>query len=264
MKQHDTTEPTGSSEPSGLAAGRKPVREYLLAHPDRVRQVLLQEAGQGAPLPALLDIASLCRRNSVRYRVVGRDELDHAFPGNHQGVVAKIFSQGFVELDDLLAAAAQAPLPLLVALDQVQDPGNVGTLARTLYALGGAGLIVPKHGSAGLGPGAARSSAGALERLPVAAVVNLARALDDCEEAGFAILCAQRIPQAENAFAVTLPTPAVLVLGGEDAGIRPGVAKRCSRSLYIPFGRDFDSLNVAQAGAILIAQLARQAGTTGR
>ncbi|WP_442935497.1 TrmH family RNA methyltransferase [Nitratidesulfovibrio sp. 1201_IL3209] len=192
---------------------------------------------------------------------------------SHQGVIARVFDAGFADLGDILRDAPDAPLPLIVALDQVQDPGNVGTLARTLYALGAAGLVVVRHGGAALGGAAARAAAGALEKLPVAKVTNLARALDEADEAGYTVYAAGGAAGGaadgaaggagadrdgkpgsgpRNPFTEPLRTPAVLVLGNEDTGIRPNVAKRCHFTLAIPMARDFDSLNVAQAGAILV------------
>lgn len=190
---------------------------------------------------------------------------------SHQGVIARVFDAGFAEFGDILRDAPDAPLPLIVALDQVQDPGNVGTLARTLYALGAAGLVVVRHGGAALGGAAARAAAGALEKLPVAKVTNLARTLDEADEAGYTIYAAGgAAPDTDgkpgsgprNPFTEPLRTPAVLVLGNEDTGIRPNVAKRCHFTLSIPMARDFDSLNVAQAGAILVGCFAarRQKG----
>ena len=146
---------------------------------------------------------------------------------------------------------------LLLALDGVQDPGNVGTLARTLFAMGGAGLVLPKHNSAFLGPGARRSAAGALERLPLTQVVNLSRAVKDARDAGFVTCAAQKVEDSIDPLVEKLPLPALLVLGNEESGVRPGVLKHCECSLCIPFRRDFDSLNVAQAGAILISCFAR-------
>ena len=156
--------------------------------------------------------------------------------------------------EKVLAAVADAPLPLMLALDQVQDPGNVGTLCRTLYSLGGAGMLLPRHNSAYLGPAARRAAAGALEHLPVAQVTNLARALDSAEEAGLTIYGAggAKGPHSLDAFTDRMRLPAVLVLGNEDKGLRPGVAKRCAHMLRIPLARPFDSLNVAQAGAVLL------------
>lgn len=162
-------------------------------------------------------------------------------PWPHQGVAARLAVTGFCGLENLLASVADAPLPLILALDQVQDPGNLGTLCRTLYALGGAGLLLPLHNSAYLGPAAPPAAAGALEHLPVARVTNLAHALDAAEEAGLTIYGTGGAdgPRSVNAFTSSLLLPAVLVLGNEDKGLRPGVAKRCSRFLRVPLARPF-------------------------
>lgn len=244
-----------SSEPINLVAGRKPVLELLSAEPDRVESVLLQKGAKGSAIARIVD---LCRASGVRFRFAERRELDRLFPGNHQGILADIFQTGFTELHELLQRARQSPLPLLVALDQVLDPGNVGALARTIHALGGAGLLVPKHHAARLGTGAFKASAGALLRLPVARVTNVARALEECAEAGFTIYGAQG-EAGENLFFLEPRMPAVLVLGGEGKGMRPGVAKRCDALVRIPLQHGFDSLNVAQAGAVIIGQFARAA-----
>jgi 23S rRNA (guanosine2251-2'-O)-methyltransferase len=140
----------------------------------------------------------------------------------------------------------------------VRDPGNLGTLARTLYALGGAGLVVPKNNSAFLGAGARRAAAGALEKLPVSRVVNLSRALDEAADAGWHIYGAAFTETSTSIYDATLRLPAILVLGSEESGIRHQVAERCEKMLHIPMRRDFDSLNVAQAGAICVAECARQ------
>ena len=237
--------------------------ELLSSDPQHIDCVFCKKGLRG---PEALAVQALCRERGVRFTLVDAVALDRLCrpihggdragggrtPVAHQGVVARLTAAVFCELPELLAAAAEAPLPLIVALDQVQDPGNVGTLCRTLYALGGAGLLLPRHNSAYLGPAARRAAAGALERLPVARATNLARALDSAEEAGFAVYGAGVGPGSTDAFAAPLRLPAVLVLGNEDKGLRPGVLKRCSTVLRIPLARPFDSLNVAQAGAILL------------
>ena len=246
-----------------LLPGMKPVLELLRTDPQRIDLVFCKK---GLRTRDAQDVQQLCRQSGVRFSLVDQAALDRlcreaarqngndAAPLNHQGVVARLTATDFRDLADVLQAAAEAPLPLVVALDQVQDPGNVGTLCRTLYALGGAGVILPRHNSAYLGPAAHRAAAGALERLPVARVTNLAHALDEAEEAGFSIYGAGCGPDAADAFEHAMQLPAVLVLGNEDKGLRPGVAKRCGRMLRIPLARKFDSLNVAQAGAILLGQ----------
>ena len=180
-------------------------------------------------------------------------------PFCRQGVAAFIAARAFVPLETLLDIARQAPLPVVVAMDQIQDPGNVGSLARTLLALGGGGLIVPKHHGARLGGAASKASAGALERLPVHHCVNLSRDLEACAEAGFAVYKAEAGPEGRDVFKAEFRFPLVLVLGGEDKGVRPGVAKSCDESLFIPMPGEFESLNVAQAGAVVLGQMARQA-----
>lgn len=238
-----------------LLPGIKPVLELLESDPGRIDVIYVRKA---RPTPERTAILDLCRQSGVRFQLLDEEAISHmARYGGHQGVLARLREKSFAEWEDLLASVEKAPLPLLVALDQVQDPGNVGTLARTLYAMGGAGLVLPRHNSAFLGPGAHRSAAGALERLPVAQVVNLAHAIDDANEQGLFTFAAQKTSNGLNPLKDPLPLPALLVLGSEEKGIRPGVAKRCSGSLGIPFRREFDSLNVAQAGAVLITCFSR-------
>ena len=249
----DTTEPD-MAEP-GMAAPH--ADDDLFADDDAAWDIL---EGRGAARDAGDDDDDLSAdRTGARAGRAGRAaQSSHS---SHQGVIARVFDAGFAEFGDILRDAPDAPLPLIVALDQVQDPGNVGTLARTLYAMGAAGLVVVRHGGAALGGAAARAAAGALEKLPVTKVTNLARALDEADEAGYTIYAAGgTAPDTDskpgsaplNPFTAQLRTPAVLVLGNEDTGIRPNVAKRCHFTLSIPMARDFDSLNVAQAGAILV------------
>lgn len=112
---------------------------------------------------------------------------------------------------------------------------------------------MPRHGGAYIGAGAMRASAGALHHLPVARVTNMSQALDACAKAGLNILCADGEGEDVNTAAIRLP--AVLVLGGEEKGVRHGVGKHCDQRLAIPLKRAFDSLNVAQAAAIILARL---------
>lgn len=239
-----------------IVMGRKPVMELVLSRPEEVEQVVLRQGIRGQDIKELTDA---CRKAGVRWRFLPGEVLDRLVPGCRQGVAAMVFSRGFVELDDLLAGAARAPLPVILALDQVKDPGNVGALARTLLALGGGGLIVPREHSARLGGAASRASAGALERLPVHQAVNLGHALDACAMADFFVCLAEADPSGSDVFQAGFRFPLVLVLGGEEKGVRPGVAKRCDASYFIPMPGGFDSLNVAQAGAVVLSQMARQA-----
>ena len=241
--------------------GLKPVLETLTTIPKSIDLVLLRK---GLDTREIHVIQTLCHQHGIKLSRVAGEVLDklcqrapNLKPSAHQGVLARLSQTQAIDLKALIASCDRVPLPLILALDQIQDPGNLGTLARTLYCLGGLGLLVPLHNTAALGPTAEKCAAGALTKLPVCRETNLAHALDDLEEAGFNIYGATpKKQQALNAFTTKLNLPAVLVLGNEARGIRPGVLKRCQLQLYIPQARPFDSLNVAQAGAIIMGLVA--------
>lgn len=247
--------PRGIGHSSDLLPGIKPVLELLRINPKKINSIMLKQGLKSSDYNAILD---LCRENSIHFSLVTTDALDRICRAQHQGVIARINATENCNFSDLLAQARLAPLPLILALDQLKDVGNVGTLARTLYTLGGAGLVVPRHNSAYLGTAARKSAAGALEYLTVSQVTNLGHALDEAEENGFTIYGGQLSHNSVNVYNCTLESPAILVLGSEEKGIRPGIVKRCSQFLHIPQARKFDSLNVAQAGAILISHFAKQ------
>lgn len=232
--------------------GLKPVLEILRDSPERVLKVFCKtnsrEAGK---------IRDLCGRANVPLEFV--ENLDNLYASDsvalsRQGVVAELREWRQPSEAELLSDAVVAPLPLVLALDQIQDVGNLGTLVRTAYALGCAGALLPEHNGAKIGAGASRAAAGALELFPLVKVTNLARSLDKFEEAGFTVCAAAKTSPGKiiNAFDYAWSFPTVLVLGSEQKGIRPGVFKRCQLTLSIPFAREFDSLNIAQAGAILM------------
>jgi len=238
-----------------LLAGIKPVLELLKLQPEKINSVMLRKGLNSVDYNSILD---LCRQNSIHFSLVTEDALDRLCRVQHQGIIARINYTENCDFFELLTQAEQAPLPLILALDQLKDVGNIGTLARTLYVLGGAGLVVPKHNSGYLGAAARKSAAGALEYLTTSQVTNLGHALDEAEENGFTIYGAQLGHNSTSIYTCTLQMPAILVLGSEQNGIRPGIAKRCSQFLHIPQARKFDSINVAQAGGIMISHFAKQ------
>jgi 23S rRNA (guanosine2251-2'-O)-methyltransferase len=252
--------PAEDADSASVLPGLKPVAELLERDPARIDLILVRKGRLGPDRARLLD---RCRELGVRFMLADAAALDRLCAGrSHQGAAARLTAAVFAPLGDLLDQAARSPLPLILALDQVQDAGNVGALARSLYALGGTGLIIPRHNGVYLGPGARRAAAGALARLPVARVINLARALDEAAQSGFAVYAADMAGatadrESGSIFAEPLTLPAVLALGNEERGLRPLVRNRC-RPLHIPMLRDFDSLNVAQAGGMLLACFLRR------
>lgn len=243
-----------------ILPGIKPVLELLTTSPQKISQIFCRD-NPGTNQATKLQ--TLCSQNGIPLKFTDISRLTNLCASaqnphvSHQGVVAVLTQTEETDITTLLEQAVNAPLPLILALDQIQDPGNIGTLGRTAWAMGCAGLIMPKHNSAALGPAAARASAGALALIPCSRVVNLARSLDQAEEMGFTIYGSGCSGKSSNAFTIQWRLPAILVLGSEQRGLRQGVAKRCQTMLQIPLLREFDSLNVAQAGGILIALCAR-------
>lgn len=237
--------------------GVKPVLDLLATEPERIRKVFCKKSRSGRELERM---AELCENFGIPLQFVEAAELDalcasgkHAV--SHQGVVAILAENRLIDLKTLFDLIPSSPLALAIALDQIQDIGNLGAIARSAYAMGCAGLILPGHGATPINAAANRASAGALGRLPAAVVPNLARALDMAEELDMTIIgsgCGEG-GSCQDAFKFSWPMPAILVLGNEKKGIRPGVAKRCSIFVRIPFKRAFDSLNIAQACAMLLA-----------
>jgi len=172
---------------------------------------------------------------------------------DHQGAVAEVEPYPYSGSSELL----KIENALLIALDQVQDPRNLGAVARSAEAAGAAGLVVPERRSAAVTAVACKTSAGAVEHLAIAHVRNLADWLAEAKEAGFWIWGADA--EAKQApWDVDLSGPTVLVLGGEGKGLRPRVASACDGLVALPQRGKIDSLNVSAAAAALLFEAVRQ------
>lgn len=172
---------------------------------------------------------------------------------NHQGVVAEVDSYPYADPRGLL----RGDDALLVALDQVQDPRNLGAVCRSAEFAGAAGVIVPERRSAAVTAATCKASAGAVEHLEIAHVRNLADWLADAKAAGFWIWGADADADAP-AWDVDLRGPTVLVLGGEGKGLRPRVAASCDRLVSLPRRGLLESLNVSAAASALLFEALRQ------
>jgi 23S rRNA (guanosine2251-2'-O)-methyltransferase len=174
---------------------------------------------------------------------------------DHQGVVAEVDPYPYGDPRGLLRGEE----PLLVALDQVQDPRNLGAVCRSAEFAGAAGVIVPERRSAAVTAATCKASAGAVEHLPVAHVRNLADWLADAKAAGFWIWGADADAESP-AWEIDLKGPTVIVLGGEGKGIRPRVAAACDGMIALPRRGQIDSLNVSAAATALLFEALRQRG----
>jgi 23S rRNA (guanosine2251-2'-O)-methyltransferase len=202
---------------------------------------------RGAGGPRLQEIIDLARQRSVPVRFEPREALDRASnSAAHQGVLAFGAAQRYAELDQI-AGDAQ----LLVVLDGVEDPHNLGAIIRTAHAAGAAAVLVPDRRAAGLTETVAKAAAGALEHLPVVRVGNVSQALEALKGRGFWIYgLDERATDLYNETAYARPT--VIVLGGEGQGLHQLVKKHCDVLLRIPMAGAISSLNVSVAAGIVL------------
>ncbi|MGH8267894.1 MAG: 23S rRNA (guanosine(2251)-2'-O)-methyltransferase RlmB, partial [Steroidobacteraceae bacterium] len=175
----------------------------------------------------------------------------------HQGVAADVAPLPPWSEDQLLAALQSAPTPLLLALDGVQDPHNLGACIRSADACGALAVIVPRDRAAQLTPAVRKVAVGAAETTPVAAVTNLARTLKLLKEAGLWVVGADAVG-AKPAFGVDLRGPIVLVLGAEGAGLRRLTRESCDFLVRLPLLGAVESLNVSVAAGMLLYEAVRQ------
>jgi len=249
--------PTGPERLSGIHC----VREALNA---RRRDLLRLWVEPGAQRGEGLELCRRAEKLGVPVSEIDPQELlDRLDPAsrrsNPQGIMLEAGPLPRLELDDLLEGRAEDER-CLVILDGVEDPQNVGSLARVAESAGAAGLILSERRSPPLGPSVARASAGAIEWLPVARVGNLGRALDRVREAGIWIVGAD-VDAPNSVFEVPdriFSGPLALVVGAEGRGLRTGIKQRVDHPVSIPMLGHVDSLNVSTASAVILYELVRR------
>lgn len=237
-----------------MVFGVHPVKEMLQA-----RKLELIYLLEGDKSPALHQLYTGARDRGVAVEFRNRAELDRiAAGGVHQGAIAIGGEFQFRDLADILQLAEQQRVaPLIVVLDGVQDPHNLGAICRTAEALGAHGVVVGKDRAATVTAAAVKASAGATEHVAIAQVVNIVRALEELKQAGVWIFGAA-VENGQAPWQVDFTIPTAIVLGAEGAGIRPLVLKQCDFRVRIPLAGKVASLNVSAAGAMLLHEAIRQ------
>ena len=240
--------------PENLLVGRNPIREALKS---------------GAPLEKLLvaegdlsgaarDIVRMAREAGVVVQFVERYRLDQIYPA-HQGLLAFRSARAYATIEDILARARErGEEPLVVVLDQVTDPNNLGAIIRSSECAGAHGVVIPERRAAGLTPACEKAAAGALAHLPVARVKNLNRALEELKRAGLWIVAAAL--EGENALTADLSGPLALVIGSEGEGISRLTLSLCDRRVTLPMLGKISSLNASVAAGVLLYQVVRARG----
>ncbi|WLS47341.1 23S rRNA (guanosine(2251)-2'-O)-methyltransferase RlmB [Micromonospora profundi] len=245
-----------SKDSPELLVGRNPVLEALRAQvpatalytaqgidtDDRINEILRTAADRGI---AILDIS--------------RAELDRMTGGVlHQGVGLQVPPFAYQSFEDMVVAALEQPAPLLVALDGVTDPRNLGAVIRSAAAFGAQGVFVPERRAAGITATAWRTSAGAAARVPVAQVTNLTRSLKACRDAGFMVVGLDADGDTDLYDLEAAVGPLVVVVGSEGRGLSRLVGETCDLTVSIPMISEVESLNASVAAAVTLAEVARR------
>jgi 23S rRNA (guanosine2251-2'-O)-methyltransferase len=231
-----------------------PVRELL--GQGSVRKLLV-DRGRAAKAgrDPVGEMLAQARASGVEVELCERGELDlrAGTEARHQGVIALVGELRYRELDELLPKEGAA---LLIALDGVEDPRNLGAVLRSAYLLGAHGVLIPEHRAAEVTAVATKASAGASELIPIARVGNLVRALEELKAAGVWTVAVHDSPESQPIGKLDAAMPVCLVLGAEGSGVRPLVAKSCDFHAVIPMARTgVGSFNVSVAAAIALCDL---------
>ena len=233
--------------------GINAVKEALGARP--IEYVLVAEGQHG---PRVQEIIDASRAAGISVRFAPRRALDRAAgTAHHQNVVAMGSAKSYDELDSLLAAAGTPPL--LVVLDGVEDPANLGAVVRTAVAAGAHGLVIPERRAAGLSPAVARAASGALEHLKIARAGNLVRTLVELKERNIWIYGFEAAA-AKSYVDLDYSVPCALVLGGEGHGMHRLAREACDDIAHIPLHGPVQSLNVSVAAGVVLYEAVRQRG----
>jgi 23S rRNA (guanosine2251-2'-O)-methyltransferase len=243
---------------SNATFGVLPVLEVLRAKSRRVDRILIAEGVREKRLEEILDLA---REHGIRVDRVQREKLDKLTSGNHQGVAAFTAAAEYVDADEILDSKKDKPA-LVVILDGVEDPRNLGAVLRSVEVAGADGVIIPDRRAVGLTETVARSSAGAIEHVKVAKVTNLNRLIEELKERNIWVVGA-------SGEATTDYTdwdwrqPSALVLGAEGGGLHRLVAENCDVLVKIPMYGKIESLNVSVAAGVILFEARRQRSKEG-
>lgn len=236
-------------------AGKHPILEAMKAGRS-INKIFMSNQAQRNLVQPIIDEA---KARGIVVQQVDKSKLDRLVPDmQHQGVVAQAAAVAYAEVEDLLArAAASGEAPLIVLLDELEDPHNLGSILRTADCTGVHGVIIPKRRSAGLTAVVAKTSAGAVEYVPVARVANLVQTMEKLKAAGLWIAGADAGAK-EGFYETNLTGPLAIVIGNEGQGLSRLVRERCDFILSLPMVGQINSLNASVATGVILYEVVRQ------
>ncbi len=235
--------------------GLKPILSALKAEPSSIRELLISRRLSDPQTSLLLSEA---KKKKVKYTRLPRKALNRqAGTDKHQGVVAVIDGFRYASLEEVLESHGAGGQPFWVALDEIQDPRNLGAIIRCVNAFGGQGVILHKDRCVSMSPAAIKTSAGAASFTPVVRVVNLVGALKNLKQKGYWLLGLDAKSEKEI-YELDLNVPLVIIVGSEGKGMRRLVKEQCDFLAGIPMFGNVDSLNASAAVAVTISEVVRQ------
>jgi len=233
------------------------------------RNAVLEAIRSGKPIDKLFvlkdsqdgpirTIVSKAKKADTVISFVTKEQLDKmSQTGKHQGVIAYTAAYEYAEVDDILQAAEEkGEDPFIILLDGIEDPHNLGAIIRTAHQAGAHGIIIPKRRAVGLTATVAKTSAGAINYIPVARVTNLSAAIEELKKSGLWFVCADM--DGELMYNLNLKGPIGLVIGSEGEGVGRLVKEKCDFTARIPMFGKVDSLNASVAAGILAYEIVRQ------
>ncbi len=247
---------TSVSKPQNILYGYHPVIEALRSRRRLLKRIYLAGARTG---PRREDVRQMALRAGIDLQLVGNDVLDRlAGHGRHQGIVADAGGFPFCSLEEVLAAAHQRDeAPMVLILDQILDPQNLGAMARTLLCSGGHGMVITKDRSAQPTAACSKVSAGAIEHVRISRVTNLFQALSFLKQQGVWIIGADR-EGGHSLYSMDLTVPMAVIIGGEEKGLRPLVKKQCDYLVSVPQSDTIGSLNASVCAGVMLYETYRQ------
>lgn len=229
--------------------GIHPVEEVLRRQPEQIEQIVVVGGLKDSQFDK---IEALVKEHRVKVQRVSEKELDEwSEGGNHQRVAARVSEFPYLELGEVIENTREKETACVLALAQVQDPGNLGAILRSAAALDVDAVLIPRHRAAQVTSAVVRASAGMAFQVPLVQVTNLSQALQTLKDEQFWVV-GTVVDEGQDLWTMDWNLKAAIVMGGEHKGMRPGVEKQCDFRLTIPVDPGVESLNVSVATAIML------------
>lgn len=251
-RKHYHNHETEERRLDNIIYGRNSILEMLKAGKRTVNKVMISQTARGA---AITEIINLAKSKGIAIHNVPPEKLDK-YSENSQGIAAEVSPMEYLDEEELIKLSKEKEKPLLVILDGIEDPHNLGAIIRNCVAFGADGVIIPKWRAAGVNETVSKSSAGAIEHMPISRVTNTNQTIELLKKQGFWIAGAENGGQLlEDA---DLPFPLAVIIGSEGFGLHELTKKKCDFLISIPQKNTISSLNASCASAVILYEISKK------